>query len=109
MARRFAERVRRRLPLGPGTRHRRALAQKNGAVVVARSEEEALEIANRFAPSISSSSGVDGSPLARGRSRVRGPLHRAGRRRLRDRIEPRAADLWSRAFQGGLSAADFVR
>ena len=39
-----------------------------------------------------------------------GALHRTGGWRLRDRIEPRAADRGAAArFRGGLSAADFVR
>ena len=44
-----------------------------------------------------------------GRHGVRRRLQRAGRRRLRHRLEPRAADERRGGRRGGLSAADFVR
>ena len=63
------------------------------------SADEAMALANRFAPEhlvvdreVTDTSSVDG------RRRLRRPVHRAGRGRLRDRLEPCAADLRRRAL-----------
>ena len=57
------------------------------------SADEAMALANRFAPEhlVVDREALARRPLTGGR-RLHRPLHRAGRRRLRDRVEPRAAD-----------------
>ena len=109
----FAERVARAVAAQAAGRAivQRSLAA-HGAIIVTRSAEEAMALANRFAPEHLV---VDRESLTRsrfdGRRGVRRPVYRAGGRRLRDRIEPRAADLRRGAFsrraeRGRLRAGD---
>ena len=78
-----------------GRRARRARRSRaNGAIVVARSRREAIDrssIASR--PSTwSSTARTTSTPFTCRRHDLRGPVERAGRRRLRHRVESRAAD-----------------
>ena len=74
----------------------------HGAAIVTRTADEAMALANRIAPEHLV---VDRESLARrldhGRRGVRRPVYGAGGRRLRDRLEPRAAD----GGRGAVSAA----
>ena len=96
----FAERVARAVAAQAAGRAivRRSLAA-HGAIVVAGSAEEAMALANRIAPEhlVVDRESLTRQPLAAGAVFV-GPYHGAGGRRLRDRIEPRAADLRRRAL-----------
>ena len=71
----------------------------HGAIVVARTADEAMALANRLAPEhlVVDRESLHRRPLTAGAVFV-GPFTRAGRRRLRDRLEPRAADGRRRAI-----------
>ena len=71
---------------------------RTARIIVTRDADEAMALANRIAPEhlVVDREALARAPLTRRRG-VRRPVHRAGRRRLRDRIEPRAADGGRRA------------
>ncbi len=75
----------------------------HGAAIVARSADEAMALANRIAPEhlVVDREALTHRPLDAGAVFV-GAFTRAGGRRLRDRIEPRAADR--RAPRGSAAA-----
>ena len=84
---------------------------RNGAIIVdahARRGDRAQRTAWR--PSTSSATrDALAARLTPRRNGVRRPVQRAGRGRLRHRLEPRAADGGAARGRGGLTAADFVR
>ena len=86
---------------------RRRRIEANGAILIALPVRRPA-VVNRLAPEHLV---CDNAAMRRGgrRDHLRRPLERAGRGRLRDRIESRAADRRRRAIPGGLTPADFVR
>ena len=96
---RRARRRRRSPTRAPGATSSRSRSPRTAPIIVTRHADEAMALANRLAPEHLV---VDREALiaaaADRRRGLRRPVHRAGRRRLRDRLESRAADLRRRAL-----------
>ena len=100
-SRRFAERVAAhgRAAAPPGATSSSSRSRPTARSSSPRSADEAMALANRIAPEhLVVDREVADAAAADRRRRLRRPVHGAGRRRLRDRIEPRAADLRRRAL-----------
>lgn len=88
----------------------RKAIDKNSAIITAASDEEAVELSNRFAPEHLSLHDAKLLPGIRHAGGVfLGAEQPRGGRRLRFRSEPRSAYVRSGGLRGGLSAADFVK